>query len=156
MRLLTIEELSQNKSSEKEGQRVVIFDFDDTLAGFDANAVPDDAGAQAPRYLFGGDKLKEKLLALKAADYKLVIATRKNQEGAEEAQDFLRENNIESLFDFMVYGKVTDKKRGMLMACKGHYPENSVFTFIDDDQNNLEVGRELGIMVINPGTSHRT
>ncbi len=134
--------------------RVLILDFDDTLAAFDLANMADEDGAQNPRYLIGGDETKQKLYDLYCQGIKLCIATNKNKDGAIEAKAFLAKENIKHLFDLIVYEKTADKA-ALLATCKSHYNNDqntTQFVLIDDNEQCRASATRIGITAIDPLT----
>ena len=147
----TPEALGRNTSFLTLSDKVCIFDYDNTLVGFDYT-VSDQSSYEL--LLFGGDDLVDLLLGLKQThNVRFCIATRKDQEGALEAIAFLQDRGIDHLFDFLVYERCSDNKRVLLNACQQAYGiAFSACGFIDDDPDNCLTAEDLGMPCVHVQT----
>ena len=114
---------------------VVIFDFDDTLCVHPAPGLA---------VVNGVNKTREILYELENdPKIKLCIATSRSKRGAEMAQNWLKAQELESVFDCIVYDNHNpDYKREMINAIMEYYGPRH-FYFLDDRIENQRSFNEL-------------
>ncbi len=130
---------------------VLILDYDDTLFTryFNDPTIDWDNGGEASLYLVGGEKTKKSLQELRDLGVVICIATKKNEEGAQEAVKAIKDEGMAHLFSFLVYDSNDDNKKRMLEACKTRFissdGEKINYFFIDDKIENIHTANAQDI-----------